>query len=77
MALSHYESTINVVLVIISRLAVVNIMRKQVLVETCRLTHLSVALSVGLSVQRVYCGKMADWIWTFGVVSGVGRGMGA
>jgi len=25
----------------------------------------------------VYCGKLAEWIWTpFGVVSGVGRGMG-
>ena len=26
----------------------------------------------------MYCGKSADWIWIpFGVVSGVGRGMGA
>jgi len=25
---------------------------------------------------KVYCGKMADWIWmTFGIVSGVSRGM--
>ena len=32
--------------------------------------------SVCRSVQRVNCGKMADWIWMpFGVVSGVGRGM--
>jgi len=30
-----------------------------------------------VSVRKVYCGKMADWIWIpFGVVSGVGRGMG-
>ena len=33
--------------------------------------------SVCQSVQKVYCGNMADWIWMpFGVVSGVGRGMG-
>jgi len=33
--------------------------------------------SVGLSVQKVYCGKTADWIrMPFGVVSVVGRGMG-
>jgi len=32
--------------------------------------------SVCQSVQKVYCGNMADWIWMpFGVVSGVGRGM--
>jgi len=37
----------------------------------------SVGLLVSLSVQKVYCGKMADWIrMPFGVVSGVGRGMG-
>jgi len=37
---------------------------------------LSVCLSVGRSVQKVYCGKMADWIrMLFGVMSGVGRGM--
>jgi len=28
-------------------------------------------------VRKVYCGKTADWIWmTFGMVSGVGQGMG-
>jgi len=28
-------------------------------------------------VRKVYCGEMADWIlMPFGVVSGVGRGMG-
>ena len=33
--------------------------------------------SVGLSVWKVYCGKMADWIWMpFGLVSEVGRGIG-
>jgi len=37
----------------------------------------SVGLSVGLSVRKVYCGKTADWIWMpFGMVSGIGRGMG-
>ena len=37
----------------------------------------SVGLSVGLSVRKVFCGKMAEWIWMlFGTVSGVGRGMG-
>jgi len=35
-----------------------------------------VSLSVGLSVRKVYCDIMADWIrMLFGVVSGVGRGM--
>jgi len=34
-------------------------------------------LSVCLSVWKVYCGKMSDWIHIpFGVVSGVGQGMG-
>ena len=33
--------------------------------------------SVCLSVPKVYCGKTADWIrMPFGVVSGVGLGMG-
>ena len=33
--------------------------------------------SVGRSVRRVYCGKMADWIWMpFEVMSGIGRWMG-
>ena len=37
----------------------------------------SVCLSVGLSVRKVYFGKTAEWIWLpFGIVSGVGRGMG-
>jgi len=41
------------------------------------LDHLSVCRSVGLSFCKVYCGKTADWIrMPFGVVSGVGRGMG-
>ena len=33
----------------------------------------SVGLSVCLSVRKVYCGK---WLIPFGVVSGIGRGMG-
>jgi len=38
---------------------------------------LCVCLSVGLSVWKVYCGKTAEWIRIpFGMVSGVGRGMG-
>ena len=36
-----------------------------------------VCLSFGRSVWKVYCGKTVDWIrMPFGVVSGVGRGMG-
>jgi len=34
-------------------------------------------LSACLSVLKVYCGKTAEWIqMPFGMVSGVGRGMG-
>ena len=45
--------------------------------STCRLAHLSVCVCVDLSVWKVYCGKTADWIrMPFGMVSGVGRGMG-
>ena len=34
-------------------------------------------MSVGLSVQKVYSGKTADWIqMLFVMVDGVGRGMG-
>jgi len=34
------------------------------------------SMSVCLSVWKVYCGKMADWIWIpFQVVSGVSRGI--
>ena len=40
-------------------------------------TNLSLIPSVGRSAQWVTYGKMADWTWMpFGVVSGVGRGMG-
>jgi len=36
-----------------------------------------VCMCVGLSVQKVYCDKTADWIRVpFGMVSGIGRGMG-
>jgi len=47
--------------------------------RTCRLAHLSVcvSVSVGRSVQKVYCGKTAEWIQIpFGMVSGVDRRMG-
>jgi len=38
---------------------------------------LSLCPSVSQSVRKVYCDKMADWIrMPFGMVSGVGRGMG-
>ena len=37
----------------------------------------SVGLCVCVSVRKVYCGKTADWIrMPFGMVNGVGRGMG-
>jgi len=50
---------------------------KWLMLRNIHLDHLSVGLSVGLSVCKVYCGKMADWIRIpFGVVSGIGRGMG-
>jgi len=58
---------------IISRVAIQSIERNPVFEQTCCLSH----LSVGLSIQWVNGGKTADWIWMlFGVVSGVGRGMG-
>ena len=56
--------------------ASLTIKRKQLLVSTCRQSHVSVCLSVCLSVRRVYCDKTANWIWMpFGVVSWVGRVM--
>jgi len=43
------------------------------MLRTCRLAHLRVCLSV----RKVYCGKMAEWIqMPFGMVSGIGQGMG-
>jgi len=37
----------------------------------------SVCVCVCVSVGKVYCGKTADWIrMPFGVVSGIGRGIG-
>ena len=42
------------------------------MLQNIRLDH----LSVSRSVHKVYCGKMADWIWMpFGMVSGVSQGM--
>jgi len=36
---------------------------------------MSVGLSVGLSVRKVYCGKTVEWIrMPFGMMSEVGRG---
>jgi len=41
------------------------------MLRTCRLAHLLVCL------QKVYCGKMADWIRVpFGMVSLVSQGIG-
>jgi len=53
-----------------------SVRRKWLLVHYCRLSHLSVCRSVSVSVgwliQKVYCGRTADWIrMPFGVVSGV------
>ena len=46
--------------------------RKRLMLRNIRLDH----LSVGLSVRKVYCGKMADWIrMPFGVMSGVNEGI--
>jgi len=48
--------------------------RKQFMLRNIRWT---ISLSVCLCVRKVYCGTTADWIrMPFGVVSGVGRGMG-
>jgi len=50
------------------------LLRLWVSLQTCRLAHLSVGLSV---CPWVYCGKMADWNrMLFGLESGVGGGMG-
>jgi len=47
------------------------------MLRTCRLVHLSVCVSVCLSVRKVYYGKMAEWIqMLFGTVTGVSREMG-
>jgi len=60
-------------LLLAAALSINAVERKQVLLQVCHPCHLSVCLSD----WEVYCGKMADWIWIqFGVVSGVGRGMG-
>ena len=62
---------------IISLVAIQSMERKCVFLQVCRLSHLSVCLSVCLCVRKVYCGKTADWIrMPFGVLSGVGRGKG-
>jgi len=51
----------------ISCVAIQSIERKRVLVQACRLAHLSVCLSV----RWVNCGNTADWIWMlFGLMMG-------
>jgi len=58
---------------IISRVALYQASVSGLCDGTCR----SVCLSVGLSVCKMYCGKTAECIrMPFGMVSGVGRGMG-
>ena len=47
---------------------------RQLHASVCLFLCLSVSRSVGRSVRKMYCGKMADWIWMpFGVVSEVGQ----
>jgi len=47
------------------------------MLQTCRLAHLLVCVCVCVSVQKVYCCKMVDWIqMPFGMVSGVSRDYG-
>ena len=46
-------------------------------IELSSIPSVDRSVSVGLSVQKVYCGKTAHWIRMLsGMVSGVGRGMG-
>jgi len=68
-------------LVLLLAVSLYPIEHKRVLVQVSHLYHLSVCvsvcLSVGRSVRKVYCGKTAEWIRVpFGVVSGVGRERG-
>jgi len=58
---------------IISASLSISIASGALMVRACRLAN----LSVGRSVQKVYCGKTADWTRIpFGMVSRVGQGMG-
>ena len=51
----------------------ISIANGALMVRTCRLDRLSVCVCV----QKVYCGKTAEWIrMPLGMVSGVGRVMG-
>ena len=59
--------------IFISRVAIQSIERKRVFLQVCRLSHLSVCLSVCMSGKCT----VANWIrMPFVVVSGVGRGTG-
>ena len=55
--------------VIVNHVTVQSIEHKWVFLQVCCLSHLSVCLRV----QKMYCGKMSDWV-PFWVVNGVGRG---
>ena len=62
----------------VSRIAIQSMEHKRVLEQSCHQSHLSVCLSVcQLVCPTGYCDKTTNWVWMpFGVVSGVGRGMG-
>jgi len=67
------------VLVIVSASLYISIASEALMLWTCRLARLCVSAvcTVCPSVQKVYCGKMAERIWMpFEAVSGVGPGMG-
>jgi len=57
----------------------ISIVSRALMLRNIRLDHhnLSVSRLVCLSVRKVYYGKTANWIQiSFGVVSGVGQGIG-
>jgi len=55
--------------------ASLTIKRNRLLVQTCRQSHVSVCLSVGLSMGKLWKNGWLN-LDAVGVVSGVGRGMG-
>jgi len=63
--------------VVVSTSLSISIASGALMLQTCRIAHLSVYLCVCVCVRKVYWDKTADWIrmpsW---VVRGVGRGMG-
>jgi len=62
------------VVVVVSTSLSISIASGSLMLQNIHLDHLSISWS---DVRKVYCGKMAHWIqMPFGMVSGVGRGMG-